>query len=193
MDFYTSFQWSLKIGVIKLSEEIKNIENKELLNWWKMETALVQDQKIEENLYFNQLYDRKFEIALDANTLYHSYLKHFLNLDLSIKDISEDVKKQYPLEISTKELLEFSEIFKAGYVNKINVGNNKITKIRLIIFGNKLDLQNEEGYTLNDIAVLVQKYFELNFYFNQYYKFAEISFSFKFKNDVLKVYVACDI
>jgi hypothetical protein len=196
MDFHLSYQWDI-LNII-LPEIILSDTDENLLQWWNIRNAPdFGDEKKSEQLFLEQIYNLKNNISLDACIFYHSYLHHFLEIDLD--KIPEDKKleyaKKYPTPISTRDLKDkFPEIYNKGYTEKILINDTKIIKLKLKLLNNTMSLVNEDGYTLNQIADLVKKYFILTFNFNDYYlRTAKITMDFTFKDNFLKVDIGCDI
>jgi len=128
-------------------------------------------------------------IALDPLIFFQIYTQD--------QSVNSDEKKYttYPISVTLDELeLKFPEIYKIGFTDKLHIKNIKITKLKLNILNNKLKLQNDDGYTLNDIAYLAKLYFNLYFNFNQYYKEnAEVTISLTAKGNKLKVDIETDL
>jgi len=130
-------------------------------------------------------------IALDPLIFFQIYTQD----QLVNSNLDEKKSVIYPTSVTPDELeLKFPEIYKIGFTNKLLIKDIKITKLKLNILNNKLKLQNDDGYTLNDIAYLAKLYFNLYFNFNQYYKEnAEVTISLTAKGNKLKVDIETDL
>jgi hypothetical protein len=193
-DFFLTYEWPLNALHHHDSSSAKEENDDSLLSWWTRHCTLNIDEKTPSAECLEHIYNLKYNIALDPTNFFHIYLIHH-HMDNSQALEDKLAIHQYPEQITARELkIKFPEIYKIGYLDKIKINNISIVKLKLIILNNTLKLQNDDGFTLNDIAFLSKKYFALNFHFAEYYKNnAEIVMNFDMKKDILKVHIGSDI
>jgi len=111
-------------------------------------------------------YNTKYHIGLNATAFRNKYLNEILDINPysgNLSDIqSDEFYEKNPNNISVRELQTMQpEIYKLGYVDRIEVNNILITDIILKSDNNKLKLESMEGFTLNEIAYLANNYIKL--------------------------------
>jgi hypothetical protein len=184
-----------------MSDKFKNFILK--TEFWNIETP--SDYKLEDKTAndVNQVFNIENKIGLDSAWFLRIYLEHYLGIDESLPADWSDTQKEefydtYPEDISARDLqLLHPEIYKLGYVDKIKFDDILITNIKLKLWdGNKIQIQNDGGFTLNEIAYLAGQFFKTVNWFRENFKRSDLVIFLDQKKpitDTLHFSVSCDI
>ncbi len=180
----------------------KILSDKELVEWWK-QTHTKDQKEYDDQNFIDVIFNQKYKIALDASCLGRKYLNKIMkiNLDNLPKDWSEEqcneFRKKYCIDdINARELKSnHPQIFELGYVTKVKINNILITNIILEPLDNKITVESDDGFTLNEIAYLATNFFKMIFWYTNHYRREACIFMYIKKHlneNILNVGVGCD-
>lgn len=129
--------------------------------------------------YLDKIFDSRYNIALDSSNFLCKICK-CLPEQWSDSEKQEFKEKYLEAEDYSARFIQRNhpKIYELGYINKIKIDNTLITKVKFKLLDNNFTLENDDGFTLNDIAFLGGNLFKVNFFFNNYYRKNAIIFMY---------------